>query len=91
LTNAEILSIDSKVELHFGKYIYITGGFPTGYSATENKPIIFSLSGFTNPPTIAPTDPFHLVIFYEEGRNEVSLYSGQGLSITAEASSKLSM
>lgn len=53
--------------------------------------IQFSLKGFTNPATIKRTDPFELAIFYEEGKNEVSRYSGDELTITAEPSPMINM
>lgn len=52
---------------------------------------MFSLKGFTNPPTISTTDPFELAIFYEENVNEVSHYDGSDLTLTAIPSPMISM
>jgi hypothetical protein len=70
------MDANASIDFQFGKYIYVTRGFPEGYDVASNQVIEFSLTGFTNPPTIKRTDPFMLAIFYEEGKNEVSRYNG---------------
>jgi hypothetical protein len=88
------LSSSAQVSVQFGKYIYITNGFPNGYTANSNlfvSPITFALKGFTNPPTITPSDSFELCIYYIDNINEVSRYTGTGLSITAIPSPMLSL
>ncbi len=91
LTSAKTMSESASFDFQFGKYIYVTNGFPNGYEAQSNQVIEFSLKGFTNPPTIKQTDPFELAIFYEEGKNEVSRYNGDELTITAEPSPMINM
>jgi len=85
------MSDNAILDFQFGKYIFITNGFPEGYEVSSNQMIEFSLRGFINPPTIRRTDPFELAIFYEEGKNEVSRYSGDELTITAEPSPMINM
>lgn len=91
LTSAKNMDVNALLDFEFGKYIYITRGFPKGYDASSNEVIDFSLKGFTNPPTIKRTDPFELAIFYEEAKNEVSRYNGQELTLTAEPSPMINM
>lgn len=94
LTSTAVMSKDAKVDLQFGKYIYITNGFPSGYNAGSNlfvSPIKFSFKGFTNPPTISPSESFELSIYYVENKNEVSKYTGNALSITAIPSPMISL
>ena len=83
------MNIDATIVVQFNKYIYLYDAFPSGY--TPPTPFSFTIWGFTNPPTAAITDSFHVCIFYEEGVNEVSNYQGTtALTVTASASTKVS-
>ena len=58
------MDINCQMRIELDKYIYLENAFPNGYAPPT--PFSFTLWGFTNPPTAAPTDSFHVVIFYEE-------------------------
>jgi hypothetical protein len=79
LTAIANISALAKVDVKFGKFVYITGGFKNGFE--PGYAIQFSLKGFINPPVTRPTNSFLIDIFYEEGVDSVSVYEGTDLTI----------
>ena len=77
----------ARVEVRFNRIIYITDAFPNGMQTVNDFTI--ELTSFTNPPTTQPTDSFEIKIFYEENTNEVSTYTGNEMTFTAEPSTAL--
>lgn len=64
----------------------ITNSFKNGYDKNSGQKITFTLAGVTNPISTATTEPFQVSIFYEEGVNEVTRYTGKNLVFKAIAS-----
>ena len=79
----------AKTEVNFNRIIYIRDAFPNGMPSLQT--FSFTLSDFRNPSTTQTTDSFSVKIFYTEDTNEVSLYTGNELTFTAEPSTALTM
>ena len=88
-TDGLVSIANSQVEVKFNRIIYIRNAFPNGMPEIDT--FFIQLSDFINPPTIQPTDPFEVLIFYTENVNEVCHYQGTALTFSAEPSNALTM
>ena len=91
LNRPSFMSDTPTVLVEFNRQIKITNAFPNGYDPDINGPITFSMFGIHNPISTAETEPFSIAIYYEEGVNEVTRYSGNDLTFTATPSDKLNL